>query len=107
MNEERVLLLLQICDYANQWAPLRALHDVAMMELVELAQDAKEELTRRAEAAARAKADAQARADAKAQAAVQPKPAPAPVVVAPPPAPTPAPATPPPTPPIPDGERRV
>ena len=83
MNEN-TLMLLQICDLAKQWPNLKSIHDLAMQDLMAQADEAQDEINKRAEEAAKKVADAKAKADAeakaiadkeaKAQAALAPKP---------------------------------
>lgn len=61
------LELLKICDLVKQWPTLQAIHDITMAELVDMNEDAKGELAKRAEAKAKAKAEADAKAAADAK----------------------------------------
>lgn len=60
-----IVALLNICDLGKQWPQLRALHDVAMQDLLAANEDAKEELAARKEAADQKAAEAKAQLDAK------------------------------------------
>ena len=63
-----VVELLDIVNKARQWPNLKALHDLAMADLVAANDEATTELAKRADAAAKAKAEADAKAAAEAAA---------------------------------------
>lgn len=68
---DKILILLQVADLANQWPNLKALHDEAMFELNELNTKAAEAQKARVEKEAVAKAEAERRAAAKLAAEVK------------------------------------
>lgn len=69
---DRAVTLLKTADLAKQWPNLRALHDLAMAELVDMASNAADDLAaiakKRADEEAKAAAEAQAKAVARAKA---------------------------------------
>ena len=85
MNPEDTVALLQICDLAKQWPKLNSVHDLAMAQLIEANDEAKDWLVKRAdekakaaaEAKAKAEAEAKAESDARTAAAAQPQAVPA------------------------------
>ena len=68
MSDTSTLELLQTCDLAKQWPNLRAIHDLAMDDLMETNAAAQEEIDKRAEAKAKADAEAAAKVAAAAKA---------------------------------------
>ena len=61
VDMNRAGLLLHVCDLSGQWPPLKPLADLAMKELEDMTDHAKEDL---AKIYAKAKADAEAAAQA-------------------------------------------
>lgn len=58
---DKILTLLQVANTAKNWPQLQAIHDIAMQELLEENEGAKQELADRAKAAAEKKAAAEAK----------------------------------------------